>query len=236
MKHQPMEKPLVNKLNQIFATEKTTSGRLQALIASPVVLAAVVLALALWPRVTDLGVFVGPDEFYWLTGSVNFIEALRTGDLAKTYHAGQPGVTLMWAEAIGAGGRYVGHLLGAPGGQTVLVDEKSMPMLELGRQVAAVANALLLVVIVLQVRAIFGSGVAWLAGFLLAFDAFFLTESRALRTESFVTSFNTVALLTILLYLRKPRPWLSAVIGLTIGLALLSKVSALALVPVGLLV
>ncbi len=206
--------------------------RVTTLIRSPWLLAPVIFGLALLPRVTDLGIFVGPDEFYWLTGSATFAEALATGNLAKTYHAGQPGVTLMWVETVGA---WLTALV-RPGEGPVLPDIESMAMLAQTRRVVAVANAGLIVAIVLLVRPLFGVGVAWLTGFLLAFDPFFLTETRALRTEALVANFNTLALLSLLLYMKTPSLRRALLAGMLTGLALLSKISAVALGPVALLI
>ncbi len=209
----------------------------QHVIDSPLVLALSILLLALGPRIRDLAVFVGPDEFYWVTGSANFARALVTGDLAKTYHAGQPGVTLMWIETLGAWLKYDWQLLwGSATWDAILSTDNTMAMLASARQTAAVANALLLVLIVLLARQVFGAGTAWLAGFLLAFDPFLLTESRAVRTEALVTAFGSLALLSLLLYLTAPRLRMCLLASILSGLALLSKISAIALVPVAILI
>ena len=75
---------------------------LRRAVDSPLVLALLLFMLSLGPRILDLAVFVAPDEFYWVSGCVNFARALASGELEKTYHAGQPGVTLMWVETLGA--------------------------------------------------------------------------------------------------------------------------------------
>ncbi len=81
---------------------ESTRGLRRAL-NSPLVLALVIFALALGPRVLDLAVFVGPDESSWVTRSADFARALAGGDLHGTYQTGHPGVTLLWVETIGAG-------------------------------------------------------------------------------------------------------------------------------------
>lgn len=211
---------------------------------SPLILALVVFVLALGPRLLDLAVFVGPDEFSWVTRSADFARALTTGDLARTYQTGHPGVTLLWVETLGAWLRYGLHLLsGSADWDAIIGPEKTMAMLGSKRQMVAVANAMLVAFAALLVRRVFGDGVAWLSGLLLAFDPFLLTESRALRTEGLLTGFNTLALLSMLLYFavdpprgKEPRVRHSALAGALTGLALLSKVSAVALLPVGVLV
>lgn len=200
------------------------------MLQSPLTLAFIIFFLALWPRVLDLDVFVGPDEFYWLEGSAKFTEALTSGNLEQTYHAGHPGVTLMWAETIGSWVKF--GLNGFTDWPTAVGSENSMAVLGYKRQVVGLVNALILTLQILLVRQLFGSGVAWLAGFLLAFDPFLLTESRALRTEGMLTSMSTLTLLALLLYAACPRPRYAIVVGVLTGMALLSKVSAVALLPV----
>jgi hypothetical protein len=209
---------------------------LRRAVDSPIVLTLVVFMLALGPRVLDLGVFVGPDEFYWVDGSAIFTRALASGELEKTYHAGQPGVTLMWVETLGAWVRHGIQWLGGSADRNVVVSsDQTMGTLQRDRQAAAVANAVLVALIALLARQVFGNGVAWLAGFLLAFDPFLLTESRVVRTEGLATAFNTLALLGLLLYWKERRLGYSVLAGLLTGLALLSKITALALLPVGVL-
>ncbi len=201
--------------------------------ASPLVLALVIFGLALGPRLLDLDIFVGPDEFTWDTRSANFARALAGGDLAETYQDGYPGVTLMWVETLGAWLRYGWQALnGRADWDGIIGPEKSMAMLSSKRQVMAVTNALLLALYAGLAARLFGPRVAWLTGFLLAFDPFVLTESRLLRSEGIMTGMVSLALLALLLYLRRPRSGYAALAGALAGLAVLSKVSAAALLPV----
>lgn len=204
-----------------------------ALINSPWGVALVVLVVAFGPRLLNLDVFVGPDEFTWDRRSANFAQAVVNGNWAETYQDGYPGVTLMGVETIGAGLRSVYHRLnGAPvAWESLIGPEDSMVNLSGKRQILAGFNVLLLVVSVWLVYRLFGSGVAWLTGFLLAFDPFLLTESRVLRSEAIMTGFCMLALLALLLYLRERKLGYSALTGVLTALAILSKVSAVALLP-----
>lgn len=216
---------------------KFGEASLRRAIHSPVVLALVVFVLALVPRLLNLAVFVGPDEFSWVTRSADFARGVVKGDLARTYQTGHPGVVLLWVETLGAGLRYGLNLLtGSANWDAIIGPEKTMAMLGSKRQVVAVANAMLVTGGALLIRRVFGVGVAWLTGFLLAFDPFLLTESRALRTEGLLAGFSTLTLVSLLLYLKEPNARHSALAGVLTGLALLSKVSAVALLPVGALV
>ncbi|NEP78250.1 MAG: phospholipid carrier-dependent glycosyltransferase, partial [Okeania sp. SIO3B3] len=202
----------------------------------PFVLAAVTFLIALWPLLADLDTFVGPDEFTWVYRSAEFTEGLRTGDLSQTYQAGHPGITLMWMQAIGAGLRYYHATFYGPAEWTTFIAaERSITMLSQMREVNGVVYAGVLVMIVLLTQRVFGSGVAWLTGFLLAFDPFALTELRALRTEGTVTIFNMLGLVGLLLYVQRRRIPALVLSGVLVGLAILSKVPSLALGPAGLL-
>ena len=64
------------------------------------VLAFIVFVVAALPRLTDLDVFIGPDEFSWVTRPANFFWALTKGDFASTYQTDHPGVFLMWVNLI----------------------------------------------------------------------------------------------------------------------------------------
>ena len=60
------------------------------------------LFLAAWlPRVVALDAFVTVDERKWVARAANFTYALSHGDLAATYQHEHPGVTVMWAGALG---------------------------------------------------------------------------------------------------------------------------------------
>jgi hypothetical protein len=195
-------------------------------------LALIIFGMALPPRLLNLDVFIGPDEFSWVERSANFAQALAAGDLAETYQTGHPGVTLLWSETIGSWLRFglTNHW------PTALAADKTMTNLAFKRQIVTVVNALIVAGCAVLVNQIFGRCAAWMAGILLAFDPFLLTESRALRTEGLVTGFGALALLSSLVYLKSPQPRFSLLVGVLTGLALLSKVSAIILLPLSLLV
>lgn len=202
------------------------------------VMALIIFSLALLPRILNLAVFVGPDEFSWVTRSANFAQALtRAGDLTETYQTEHPAVTLMWVGTAEIWWRYLTQTGHQPADWTTVINTpKTMAILAGERTAAVLVNTLLLVAGVLLIARVFGNGVAWLTGFLLAFDPFLLTETRALRTEGIVTSFSTAACLSFLMCWVNPRLRWTTLAGLLTGLALLSKISAVALLPVGALV
>lgn len=216
------------------SVRSTSQAGVWPLVGSPLVLAVVIFILALFPRLLNLDVFVGPDEFTWDGRSANFTHAVVGGQWAKTYQDGYPGVTLMWVETVGAWLRYgEQRLIGPADWEAIVGPADTMTNLSHKRQVLAGFNVLLVVAGVLLVQRLFGSQTAWLAGFLWAFDPFLLTESRALRSEGILTGFMSLAVLSFLLYVRQPKLRYAVLAGILTGLAVLSKVSGIALLPVG---
>ena len=60
----------------------------------------IILFLYLLFRIPKLGEDISnTDSYRWHTRSENFLNALKQGDLNRTYQHYQPGVTLMWLNA-----------------------------------------------------------------------------------------------------------------------------------------
>lgn len=206
-------------------------------VKSPLILAIVLFLVALPPRTLNLDVFVGPDELAWVIRSASFAQGIADGNWEETYQTGHPGITLMGVQTIGAWLRYGADWLAGPADWAAAnASDWTIQTLAARRQVIGITNALMVALLAVFVHQLFGYEVAWLAGFLLAFEPFLLTEARALRTEGIVMGFSALTLLSLLYYLKAPG-WRRAILaGLLTGLALLSKVSAMALVPVGMIV
>ncbi len=207
----------------------------QRLVTSGWLMGLVIFLLALPPRTLNLNVFVGPDEFYFASGAVKFARALAEGPLENTYHAGQPGVTMMWVETLNIWLKYGAQkLAGQANWENLVSDDQTILLLAERRLALGITNAALTALIALLVRSAFGAGAGWITGLLLAFDPFLLTESRALRTEALLAYLGTIALLSLILYQQRPATWRLLLSGVLTALALLSKVPGLALLPVAL--
>ena len=187
-------------------------------------LAAVVFALAAVARLTDLAVFVGPDEFSWVTRPARFFWALSSGDLAATYQTGHPGVFLMWVNFIITWIKY--GFLYAIGGQpdlsALVGPQNSMALLATKRWELAFVNSLMVVGIFLLGRRVLPLMVAWLGALLVAWDPFFLSEARQLRTEAPAAGLMLLSVLAFLTFLRYRKPryvWLAGVLAGLAGLA-----------------
>jgi hypothetical protein len=80
-------------------THTASAGRWRSAVITGVV-AVVLLALLLVPRLSDLDALVTPDEPLWVGRSANFYQALSSGNLKDTYQYVHPGVPVMWMGAL----------------------------------------------------------------------------------------------------------------------------------------
>jgi 4-amino-4-deoxy-L-arabinose transferase-like glycosyltransferase len=209
--------------------ESTTWPRLSrvALVSWPVALLVGILALL--PRGLGLADFFTIDEAdHWILRVRLFSQALQQHNWAGTNLTGHPGVTTMW---LGAIGRQLALATGiAPSGD-------SAAYLALLRLPLAAVDSLAVAVGYMLLRRIVRPSLALLAAILWATEPFLIAHSRLLHVDALVTSFSTISVLLLVLatpLVRRPLSaagsWSAiAASGICAGLALLSKVSALAL-------
>ncbi|MGQ9627809.1 MAG: ArnT family glycosyltransferase [Anaerolineae bacterium] len=197
-----------------------------------------ILVCALFPRLWAIDAFLTPDERRWLERSVRFLASLLVGNPVGTLLRGHPGVTTMWAGSTGLVSKFLAE--GWPLTRESLWDFlRYMPteavqldyILAL-RWPIALFTSLGVVAIYLLVKRLFGKPVALLSAALIAFDPFYLAHSRFLHHDALVSTFMSLSLLTLLVYLwRGGQQRYLALSGLCCGLALLSKSTAVFLLP-----
>lgn len=200
-----------------------------------------VFILALLPRTTSLGEFLARDERGQWQDNNEFFLALTRGDFGGTLLPFVlPGVTLMWLEAIAVWLKYgLLTLLGYhPVVESLLGLDCPFELLGEKQLVVGLSNTLLIVAIYLLGRKALGEKAALAGTILVALDPFLLTESRLVRPEALMSGFMALSVLLLILYLQKGRSlprrqrWpILALSGAMAGLALLSKLTALFLVP-----
>jgi hypothetical protein len=199
----------------------------------------VTLALSLFvfvtaaiPRLTDLGVFVGPDESSWVTRAANFFWALMRGDFAATYQTGHPGVFQMWVNTIAALLRYL--FLSVTGGHPDLMalvgPDNTLSLLAAKRWDLAFVNALMIVGMFLLSRRAFGTSIALLGSLMVALDPFYLSEVRQVRTEASAASLMFLTLLALMVYLKEDKRLYLLVAGVLGGLAFLARITSVFLI------
>lgn len=199
-------------------------------------LALGVFLLALLPRVLHLAVIITPDERRWVERSVKFLGSLLLGDLAGTFQTGHPGVTTMW---MGAGGLWAKHILQQEHvtlldylGQVTTRPSVTPEFLLPARLPTAILTALAVGLVYLLLRRLFNNTAALLGAVILALDPFYLAHSRVIHHDALATTFSVIALIGFLGYVWRCQGvlWLIGS-GIAAGLALLSKGSALFLLP-----
>ncbi|HIQ02540.1 MAG TPA: hypothetical protein EYH30_10550, partial [Anaerolineales bacterium] len=169
----------------------------------------------------------------WYFRSAQFFQAVMGGDWAGTLFSEHPGVMVMWLSG--------GTLWGWYGLQSLLELHPPAPLETEGYAFAdrvAVGVLPLALVISLGIvwgwfllRRLFGFRAAWAIALLWALDPFYLANSKVLHLDATLSTLMLLSALLLLAYLSKGRRLhllLSAALG---GLALLTKVSALFLLP-----
>ena len=198
-----------------------------------------IFVLAFVPRALSLNAISIIDEFQWQNGTQAFINGLLSGDFPSTYGRYHPAVTDMWLIAIGLGFKYLILLLqGHPAGFQAFLEQSTFPdypnadFLVAERLPFALVTSISVVLVYLLTRELFGNPVAWLGAGLLALDPFYISHSRVVTPDGLLASFMTLSILSFIIYLICERSRYYVVFsGFTAGLAFLTKVPAVLLVP-----
>jgi hypothetical protein len=204
------------------------------------IVALFIFVLAFVPRALSLNAISIIDEFQWQEGTQAFINGLLSGDFSSTYRRYHPAVTDMWLIAIGLGFKYLVMLLQGsnPAGFHAFLEQSTLPnypnadFLIAERLPFALVTSISVVLVYLLTRKLFGSLVAWLGAGLLAMDPFYIAHSRVVTPDGLLASFMTLSILSFIVYLACGRSRYYVVFsGFTAGLALLTKVPAVLIVP-----
>jgi len=169
----------------------------------------------------------------WYFRSAEFLQAVLRADWAGTLFSEHPGVTVMWLSGAGLWGWYAL--------QSLLGLNPPMPLQTEGyafvdRVAVGVLPLALLVALGIVwgwylLRRLFGRQVAWLGALLWTLDPFYLANSKVLHLDVTLSTLMLLSALWMLIYVREEKRQalvISAVLG---GLAVLTKVTALFLVP-----
>ena len=200
-----------------------------------------VFLLALIPRLLGLDVFLTADEDDQLRFASGFLTAILARDWAQAVLLGYPGVPTMAFGGLGLGLRYLLHSWGwapltAAGPDLVstlnLVTDYPLDYIQAARLPMAVIASLAVLGMYLLMRRLVDGRIALVAALLIAFDPFFMANSRILHVDAPLAYFMFLSFLAFLLYLKEGRwPWL-VLSGLTGGLAVLSKTPGAILGPI----
>ena len=197
---------------------------------SSFIISLLVFLAALLPRLYALGSFLTIDEVKWAEGAAQFLLALHSGDLARTYWHFHPGITITWGSALALWG------LCAPAPDLAAcanaqVEQQLPQAIGWLRLSPVLLMSLAVAGVYLLGRRLFGPKVALLAALLLAFDPFFIAHSRILNGDTGAAILMFLTLLAFLIYwLDQPLPqrqWRFLLLsGGLAGLAVLTKLPA----------
>jgi tetratricopeptide (TPR) repeat protein len=117
------------------------------------------------------------------------------------------------------------------GGKEFLFSNDADKILFRARMAAAMLTVLLVLLVFLATREMFGMGAALIALALLAFDPNLLAHGAVVGTDAGLSCFLFAAIYAFYRYVKSPTFWRLAVAGLTTGLALASKHTAILIFP-----
>jgi len=215
--------------------------------ARQVLLSLAVLALALLPRLVNLGAFITADEDDQIMFASHFLKSMLKGNFGGALVLGYPGVPTLILGAAGVAARYLAHYSGlyplpwvtagfwATLSKTTAqfgMFEHPLDFLVWVRAPLAVTAALAVWGIYLLTRRLINPPVALIAAVVLAFDPFILAHSRVIHVDAPQAYFMFLSFLAFMLYLEQGGwRWL-LLSGLFGGLAGLSKTPAVLLGPI----
>ena len=169
----------------------------------------------------------------WYFRSTQFFQAVLHGNWAGTLFSEHPGVTVMWLSGAALWGWY--------GLQSLLGLNPPMPLETEGYAFAdrvAVGVLPLALLVALGIlwgwvllRRLFDRRIAWSAALMWALDPFYLANSKLLHLDATLATLMLLSALWMLVYLREHRPRQLVISAVLAGLALLTKISALFLIP-----
>lgn len=189
--------------------------------------------LALVPRLLGRLPLNNTDEILWIHRTISFWTALSQGDWAGTLQSLHPGVVPPWGFGALLLTRYDLSQLQA----WKVVDDRVV--LEMARTMAlfpVLLTSLTVSVSYCWLRRLAGRWVALLAGIMLALEPFYLTHSSFLHLDATLTSLMFLAALAWLVYLLDGGEKRFLVLsGVLTGLAIMTKIPAVYLLPFALL-
>lgn len=197
---------------------------------APILIVFILFGLIALPRLAPFpATFLAPDEMKIGVWVSQMGQALAEADWEKTAITNNPypAVTLAWLELLRAQVRGESANPNPLGADLATV----FALMPQRRLTLALLNSLITLAICGLAWRLYGRFVAITAALLMAFDPFLLTESRVYRTEGLTAGLMFLSALTIITYgYERRRNWLIASAMLA-GLAILTRVSALYLVP-----
>jgi hypothetical protein len=181
------------------------------------------------------------DEFAWFLSSDAFRRAVVDGKLGEASNSSvavpeytQPGVTTMWAGALGYGAVAAGERLGVIAEEPGYARADRARVLRASRSVVSLWCAITLAALIVIAARLVGRRAAMVAGVLLAAEPFLVGHSHVLHTDAMVTMFGALAVVALAAACRDRTSAvdrrLLVVAGVAAGLTALTKLNGVPLV------
>ncbi len=177
------------------------------------------------------------DAYKWHYRSQNFLTAIKTGDLRSTYQHYQPGVTLMWINAVVKQAAFTAQyrLLGVAEPKT-LQNADWYPVIHgISKAVLVLILGVMLWLQIYLIKNIFDDKIALFYGFFVSVEPYLIGMDRWFHLTSLETYFGFTSFLFLLWWYQEPRDHKLVRSGVFFGLSVLSKVTTLLTVPLCLL-
>ena len=168
----------------------------------------------------------------WYRRTQNFMTAVKNGNFAQTYQHYQPGVTVMWLNAIP---RYLNIKYQQSYSSEVKTLEHSGYFPTIHKISKGTLVFVLFFVFLYQlflIKSLFGSSVAYLYGFFTAIEPYFVGIDRYFHLTSLETYFIFTSFLLLLLWNEKKISYFSLISGVFFALSALSKITTIAVFPI----
>ena len=208
-----------------------------------ILVAALVIAAMILPRMAELTKFTAADEPFWLVVGANYYYALTHGEFENTVYEYHPAVTTMW---IGAAAMliYFPEYRGLMNGyfqqektsfDAYLVEHGKDPLALLwwARLIQLLLNVFLFIVAFFLLRSLLDEQIAFAVLLIASFAPYLFGQSRMLNHESMVGLFSLIAVLALTAHLfHTPKVGLLILSASAAAFANLTKSSAIVLFPV----
>jgi 4-amino-4-deoxy-L-arabinose transferase-like glycosyltransferase len=217
---------------QHVARPRLPRSRLRPAFA-PVAVGLVVFLVSFGVRLIGLDQYSTTDEAYWMQRSIRFGAALARGDLAGTYRAGHPGVSVMWTGLLGMGPDRTAPYFDGRFAQFEVLERTSgyLEAFSAARRAVALVASLLIAAAVVLAGRLLGWGAALTGGTILTLDPYVIGMTRLLHVDALLAPLMAVSALAGLVFWAtsrtQARRWPYLLLSLvTGGLALLTKAPA----------
>lgn len=199
-----------------------------------IAIALFIVALAV--RIVNLDQFLTTDEPEgWLGKSMDFAQALLTGQLAGTFQHYSPGVTLMWSGSLGL---YLAYLASPAATfadflRTVPFDPVEPGLVFWFRLPNVIIGAACIALGYPFAQKLLGLKIALAGSLLLAFDPLFIGMNRVLGHDGLAASLMMVSALAAMVFFTSEKPGYGALAlsAIAAGLAILAKSTAFFMLP-----